>query len=428
MFKHNFYKGARNFSKRKKIIFLIIRKQPGEIDWILPVLNNIKNKFNIIVIFEKRISIKLLKQNKILYKIFLNTVCCYFINSYLKCCIIRSLHKLLIYFNLKQLQLTYQEKIFKKYYDINELMNILNKNNMQLAMNNIKLLMQDFTDNSPWIKQFNNKISDSIIISYPHTTRIFSTKKNNFIIKNKKKNRNFLFLSSKNDLNNFKKKVKGKNINFCGYPKYEKQWLKTIELNSTSEYIKSNRSKNIFISYKGYEESKYFKKDYVEQVKSLFDVAMKNDEYKLVFKFHPNVQEEEIFLSVANKYPKKIWSITKAHLHIALKNSEVCIFFYNNASVLDILACGKIPIQLWNISLNKKLVSNYTNLKLCLNTKNELELIKYIKFITNKKKKHSQNKIILRFNKLFRNFNSIKFTSNQIIKISKLNMNNIKLI
>ena len=41
MFKHNFYKGFGNFNKQKKNIFLIIRKQPGEIDWILPVLNNI---------------------------------------------------------------------------------------------------------------------------------------------------------------------------------------------------------------------------------------------------------------------------------------------------------------------------------------------------------------------------------------------------
>jgi len=424
MFKHNFYKGFGNFNKQKKNIFLIIRKQPGEIDWILPVLNNIKNKFNIIVIFEKRISIKLLKQNKTLYKIFLSTVCFYFVNSYLKCFFLRFLCKLLIFFKLKSLQLVYQDRVFKKYYDINELLNILKSHNIQLKTNKIKLLMQDFTDNSPWIKQFSNKVSGSIIISYPHTTRIFSTKKNSLIIKNKKVNRNFLFLSAKNDLNHFKKKVEGKNIHFCGYPKYEKQWLKIIESNSVNTFNKKNRAKNIFISYKGYEESKYFKEDYIEQVRNVFDFAMKNNEYKLVFKFHPNVQEEEIFLSVAKKYPKKIWSITKEHLHIALKNSEACIFFYNNASILDILACGKIPIQLWNISLNKKLKSNYTNLKLCLNTRNKLDLEKCIKFIVKKKKGYYKNNIIIRFNKLFRKFNSIKFTSNQIIRISNLKFYN----
>ena len=90
------------------------------------------------------------------------------------------------------------------------MLNILKKHNIQLKTDKIKLLMQDFTDNSPWIKQFSNKINESIIISYPHTTRIFSTKKYSFIIKNKKINRNFLFLSAKNDLNHFKKKVEGK--------------------------------------------------------------------------------------------------------------------------------------------------------------------------------------------------------------------------
>ena len=47
MFEHKFYKGFNKFNKKKKVIFLIIRKQPGEVDWILPVLNNIKNKINI---------------------------------------------------------------------------------------------------------------------------------------------------------------------------------------------------------------------------------------------------------------------------------------------------------------------------------------------------------------------------------------------
>ena len=41
MFQHRFYKCSKEFYDSKKNI-LIIRKQPGEVDWILPVLNDIK--------------------------------------------------------------------------------------------------------------------------------------------------------------------------------------------------------------------------------------------------------------------------------------------------------------------------------------------------------------------------------------------------
>ena len=85
MLNHFFYKGLNTYDRKKKNIFLIVRKQPGEIDWILPALNNIKNKVNIITIFEKEVAIKLLKQNEILYKIFLETTCCYIVNSKYKC-------------------------------------------------------------------------------------------------------------------------------------------------------------------------------------------------------------------------------------------------------------------------------------------------------------------------------------------------------
>ena len=64
MFIHNIYKEISLFNKNNKTIIVVVRKQPGEIDWILPVLNHINNKFNIIVIFEKKIAHVLLKENK----------------------------------------------------------------------------------------------------------------------------------------------------------------------------------------------------------------------------------------------------------------------------------------------------------------------------------------------------------------------------
>ena len=203
----NFVKVLINLIKRKKVIFLIIRKQPGEVDWILPVLNNIKNKINIIVIFEKKISLELLKQNEVLYKIFLRSICCYFINSNLKSFFSRITSRLFEKLRVSKLELYFKNKVFEEYYNVNELLEILNSKKIKVENNSIRIVMQDYTDNSPWSKKLERDFSNCRIISYPHTTRVFSDKKNNYKIDKKKTYRNFLFLNHVYDIQNFKKKV-----------------------------------------------------------------------------------------------------------------------------------------------------------------------------------------------------------------------------
>ena len=55
MFNHKVFRGQNKFKLNKKTLILVIKKQPGEIDWILPILNEIKKDVNIIVIFEKKL-------------------------------------------------------------------------------------------------------------------------------------------------------------------------------------------------------------------------------------------------------------------------------------------------------------------------------------------------------------------------------------
>ena len=76
-----------------------------------------------------------------------------------------------------------------------------------------------------------------------------------------------------------------------GFPKYEKSWLKKLE---HSYRIKKRKKKSIFISFKGYEKEKYFKDKYISQV-DLFNFAQNEKNLILVFKFHPNAQEENVF-------------------------------------------------------------------------------------------------------------------------------------
>ena len=420
MLKHFFSEGLNTYDKKKKNIFLIVRKQPGEIDWILPVLNNIKHKVNIITIFEKEIAIKLLKQNETLFKIFLETVCCYIINSKYKCFVLRLALKISIILNLKKAKIVLKKKIFQNYYNLEELLKYLSSKNIILDKKDIILGMQDFTDDSPWILRFKNEIKNFKIISYPHTTQVFSAKKNFLKFKNKKLNKNYLFLSSKNDLPHFINKINNQSLFICGYPKYDKKWLKKIDKNyNLNLNTRSKERRNIFISYKGFEKTKYIKSNYISQVQNLFYFANDSKKYKLIFKFHPNAQQDKVFLNIANSYPKEIWDITKDHLHLAIKNSFACLSFYNNASLLDFLASGKVPIQLENVTVNKNLRSNYSDLKLCLTLGNKLNIEQAISLSSRKIKDTTLKNMFDRFNKQFRKKNTIKFTSSKILEIMK---------
>ena len=277
--------------------------------------------------------------------------------------------------------------------------------------------MQDFTDNSSWVKKFYEKNKNLKIISYPHTTNIYSNKKDKVKNKINYNNNNFLFLSSSFDTFHFNKKFNQSNKFICGFPKYEKNWLNKIEKFSKG---KSKKSKNILVAYKGFEEKKYSKGMYIDQVRTLFDFVVKNKKFSLVFKFHPNVQEEDVFMNVANKYPKHLWKITKDHLHIAAKESDIFVSFYANAPILDSLASGKIPIQLWNISNNQNLKSVYSELKLCFIVRDSFSLVKKLNSILLNEKLLKQNKFLSRFKKICHNGESLDVVKKLLLKLSKL--------
>jgi hypothetical protein len=418
MFTHNIYHGKQKYNKKNKAIIVVIRKQPGEIDWVLPILNNLKKNFNVILIFEKDIALQLLKQNKVLYELFLESICCYVINSSTKCFFLRVLLKIFKKIQINKFSKIFQNEIYKNYYDINELIieikNILPKFNST----NIKILMQDFTDNSPWIKKFSENNQKIKIISYPHTTNIFSAKKKFMNIRNNENNKNILFLSSHGDYFHFKNKFKYYNTFICGYPKYHISWLKKVE--KKSKVISRRKSeKIIFVSYKGFDSSKYYKKKYIEQVSSLFEFVKKNKKCRLVFKFHPNAQEEKVFLKIANQYSSSLWSITQQHLHNLSLQSNAFVSFFSNASTLDSLASNKPPIELWNISLNKKQESLYSKLKICFNCENKDTLFENLDYLLFKKFKSNKEKYIFKnFKKILKPYQSIKLTSNLIKKIS----------
>ena len=93
--------------------------------------------------------------------------------------------------------------------------------------------------------------------------------------------------------------------------------------------------------------------------------------------------------------------------------------FYNNASITDFLAAGKLPIQLEKVTLNKNLRSTYSDLNLCLTLKNNLSIKKAVNLSLKKNKDLKMKIFFTNFDKLFRKKNSIDFTSSKILEIMK---------
>ena len=61
---YNINLNENKFSKYKKNIVLLIKKSPGEIDWIMPILFFLQKDYNIFTIFKNVQAINLLKENK----------------------------------------------------------------------------------------------------------------------------------------------------------------------------------------------------------------------------------------------------------------------------------------------------------------------------------------------------------------------------
>ena len=188
---------------------------------------------------------------------------------------------------------------------------------------------------------------------------------------------------------------------------------------SPKSFNKKKDKNIIFVSYKGFDESKYDKLEYTNQVKSLFNYVNNSKNYKLLFKFHPNAQEEKVFLNIVKKYSKELWTITKEHLYLAIKRSNVCLSFYSNASLIEYLSCGKIPIELSNIFLHliNQSKSVYSKLGLCISLDNNIDLKRIINLTINEDK-FLKKKLLKNFKKLQKIKNPIYVTSKKILEIS----------
>ena len=137
-----------SFNNNKKNVILLIRRSPGEIDWILPLLYNIRKKFNIFTIFRSRSALNLTRENQTLFNLWKKTSFAYTIEPKLKNIFLRLGYHL---FKETIFRSIFKKKFQKNYYDINIINKLILKKNKGFIP---VIIFSEFINFSPWINSY----------------------------------------------------------------------------------------------------------------------------------------------------------------------------------------------------------------------------------------------------------------------------------
>ena len=398
---------GQSFSKNKRNIIILIRRSPGELDWIMPLLYSLRNKYNIFTIFRNAKTINLLKNDKILFALWNKTSFGYTVEPKLNSIIFR-----VGYFLFKRTILGdfFKFKFQDNYYNASKIKNLI-QDQTKTKYNFIpEAIFAEFINFSPWINCFYNQNQLIKIIHFPHTSNIFGEKKLKIKNINKIKNR-YLLLSNSYDVRHFQNKFLNSNIIEAGYLKYEKSWVKNYLVKKIKKTKKIK--KIIYISYRGYNSSVMQLDKYVEQTIDIMDICTKIPNTMILFKIHPMTDRTEL-LKILNLYSKKKWKLVNDSQIYLAKICDVYIAMFSTAAIMDGLGLKKTPIELWNIFNEKngkirKSKFQSLNISLFVRNRSELknEIIHLLKLNRFDKR---QFKIFQKFNKNFFINGSISYT------------------
>ena len=140
---------------KKKIILLNISKSLAEIDWILPVLYELKSKYKVVTIFQNSNIYKTLTDNKILFKLWDKVSFDYSIDN-----------------KIDKFRRFFSKKINQKY----EIKKYFLKKNIDIS--EIKILLSEFGTYSWLFDEIKNLIKKKLTIHFPTSSFIFGLEKN----------------------------------------------------------------------------------------------------------------------------------------------------------------------------------------------------------------------------------------------------------
>ena len=397
------------FRKEKKNIFLVIRKSPGEYDFIASVLNHLKNDHNIFTIFNDNRSYIRLKNNNFLFGNWKKISFGYIINKDFRLIHLRVFYKILNILKFKSLK-KYKSYLDKNYYNLNVLKSEILK---KIGLEEEKymdgdILFCSLQNKTGWINEF--KKNRNKIIYFPEKSNLEQAL-NTKTRKIKLNNKILSLLPNKDSYMKYKNHVELGNIVYCGFPKFSKNWIKLF-----LKKPKKKTKNKVTIFYKTFESDlAYDKEKYLHQLKTTISLLKKYN-YSINFNLHPIAKIG--FENYFNGYERKNFKISKNNITQDIFESDLLIFKYATNSILDCVAHGKYPLELWSLKYKKYFKrSIYSKKRLTLNCNNPTMLEKYIKEslkkikypkIDERKKKYflneNENRLLLKKIKNFINY------------------------
>lgn len=382
-----------DIDRKKKLVFLQIRRHVGEINWILPLIFILKKKgYKIITYFDSHETFYRLKKNVELFSIWKKINTKYYLQKKTDKIFYKIIFKIIlliskvIKFNVENLFLF--EILKKKIYSLDKISkyyNLLYFKFFFISDNNYSNLYLNFKEKNPKIK----------IIRFPHSQYI------KFFFKNKFKKPFkqiqigdvYLFRTLNDAIDIFgKNKINSpfdKKILICGNLMYKKWWLDKV----FKKKLKKTKKFQIVVATRCWENGYFSKVSFKYIILSIMRLTSVFKDIKIIFKVHPSEKEKTFLLELLDRFQRNKWSIEDNHLVNIVKSCDLGITL-NTTACLDIVSMKKPCIEFWlndkdinynhMFKLSGKYQTNFQILKIVNNVNNFDELLKYIKLLRKK--------------------------------------------
>tara|TARA_B110000858_G_scaffold193644_1_gene246575 strand:- start:104 stop:1306 length:1203 start_codon:yes stop_codon:yes gene_type:complete len=331
----------------KKInVLLVIRKGQPELDWIAPVLYQMRSTLNIYIFLstetilpkiEKNPNYLILKQitKKVFWPKKMENLFWKILSKFLR----------IIKINISSTLSTF---IYKKIHNIENL-----KKNIGLNRE-FDFVFTEYGNNSSWVKALFEYKKKPIIFNYPSSPLTFFQRKG-FEFYKKKLFCDYVFLITKYDFNYWSKAIDKSKMISIGNPSYDPWWLKKIEKKNKVKFI--DKRKKILFAYNSDFGLLPKNKEYLleDDLNSFMKIFTSDDQFKnskLIFKIHP-FRNNPRYLNILKNYDKKFWEIKNDPLILLARNTDAVLSSFDSSALLDGLYSGKPSIEFFRSFNNK---------------------------------------------------------------------------
>ena len=340
---------------KKKIIVLNINKSVAEIDWILPIIVKLKDKYKIFTLFQSRKAYNTLKKDKLLFNLWNEVSHGYVIEN-----IVEKTWRFL------------DQKIFMKFFS-NKVHNYFFRFNIKnyfqrikIDFSEIEIFFSEFGTYSPHINYIKNEKKRPKIIHFPTSAFIFAKPKLDEKADYSLGGDN-LIVCNDSDIDSWSNSIAKEKIKVVGVPKYDSSWLNKIIPN-----IKKNKKPVILIAYSS--RFKFEKEKNEQQLNEIMQVLSRFNNYKIIFKIHPR-RSNPYYLKILKKYKNIDFEISDDNLLRLTYKCDIFLHDRDSSVLLEGLIFKKPSIEYWEAVkvINRNLGVDLFKLNVRANNSEELK-------------------------------------------------------